>query len=122
MPKRSSIEYTNKVLDGETVQKVMTGMPNEKMLETLGSLFQIIGDLTRVKILFAISDHELCVSDICYILNMSYSAVSHQLRALKKARIIKNRRDGKNIYYSLADEHITQIFNLGLKHISEIID
>ena len=121
MPKRSSIEYTNKVLDGKPF-KSYDRNAQRKNVETLGSLFQIIGDLTRVKILFAISDHELCVSDICYILNMSYSAVSHQLRALKKARIIKNRRDGKNIYYSLADEHITQIFNMGLKHISEIID
>lgn len=120
MPRKSSVEFCDcNVVHEEVVNKVKARIPNDQILSALGSLFKIIGDTTRVKILYSISENELCVCDICALLNMSHSAISHQLRVLKNARIVKNRREGKNVFYSLDDEHINQIFNMGLTHINE---
>lgn len=94
-------------------------IPDDNVLFELTGLFKTIGDFTRLRILIALSKHELCVCDIAKLLNISQSAVSHQLRLLKQTRLVKYRRDGKIIYYSLDDEHILQIVNMGYEHIKE---
>jgi len=94
-------------------------MPQEETFYVLADLFKAIGDSTRIKILWALDEEELCVCDIAYLLNMTQSAISHQLRVLKQAELVKSRRDGKIVFYSLADEHIKQIFDQGLIHILE---
>ena len=94
-------------------------MPEETELYDLAELFKVFGDSTRIRILFVLFESEVCVCDLAQVLNMTQSAVSHQLRVLKQADLVKNRRDGKNVFYSLDDEHVKQIFNQGLIHISE---
>jgi len=101
------------------VNKVREKMPQEETFYDLADLFKAIGDSTRIKILWALDEEELCVCDIAYLLNMTQSAISHQLRVLKQAEFVKSRREGKIVFYSLADEHIRQIFDQGLIHISE---
>jgi ArsR family transcriptional regulator len=85
----------------------------------LAELFKIFGDSTRIKIICALFEAEMCVCDIAALLKMTQSAVSHQLRVLKTSRLVKHRREGKVIYYSLDDEHVKNIFNQGLEHITE---
>ncbi|WP_254906470.1 ArsR/SmtB family transcription factor [Clostridium tyrobutyricum] len=92
-------------------------MLDEDTFIKLSSLFKVLGDYTRIKIIYALFKTELCVCDIAEVLNMSQSAISHQLRILKSARLVKFRRDGKLVYYSLDDEHINQLFNAGLEHV-----
>ncbi len=103
----------------DVVNRVRTEMPDEENLYDLADLFKIFGDSTRVKILCALSAAEMCVCDIAALLGMTKSCISHQLRVLKQARLVKNRRDGKIIYYSLADEHVRHIFREGLSHVTE---
>lgn len=107
------------VIHLDIVDKVKTKMPEEETLYDLAELFKVFGDSTRIKILWALDESEMCVCDIATVLNMTQSAISHQLRVLKQAKLVKNRRDGKVIYYSLDDEHVKQIFDQGLNHISE---
>lgn len=107
------------VIHEEIVNKVREKMPQEETFYVLADLFKAIGDSTRIKILWALDEEELCVCDIAYLLNMTQSAISHQLRVLKQAELVKSRRDGKIVFYSLADEHIKQIFDQGLIHILE---
>lgn len=107
------------VIHEEVVSKVKEGMPAEEGLYDLAELFKIFGDSTRIKILSGLFEAEMCVCDIAFLLNMTKSAISHQLRILKQARLVKNRKDGKIVFYSLADEHIKQIFDQGLIHINE---
>lgn len=97
---------------------------NSKMMESvthqdLASLFKTLGDQTRIRIINALYHSELCVCEITEILDMNQSAVSHQLRVLRGAKIVKNRKEGKNVFYSLDDEHIYNLVSLGLKHVSE---
>lgn len=94
-------------------------LPDEETLYDLAELYKIFGDSTRIKILFVLLETEMCVCDIAKTLNMTQSAISHQLRILKQNKLIKNRRDGKTIFYSLADEHVNLILNQGLDHICE---
>jgi ArsR family transcriptional regulator len=94
-------------------------MPEEEYLYDLAELFKVFGDTTRIKILYALFASEMCVCDIASLINMTQSAVSHQLRVLKQARLVKYRKDGKVVYYSLDDEHIKHIFDQGLMHITE---
>lgn len=101
------------------VSKVKAKMPPEERLYDLAELFKVFGDTTRVKILSALFESEMCVCDIASLLNMNQSAISHQLRVLKTARLVKHRKDGKTVFYSLDDEHIKNIFDQGLEHISE---
>jgi ArsR family transcriptional regulator, lead/cadmium/zinc/bismuth-responsive transcriptional repressor len=101
------------------VQSVQAKMPEPAALNDVADLFKLFGDPTRVSILWALSESEMCVCDICALLQMKQPAVSHQLRNLKQARIVKNRRDGKIIYYSLDDEHIRRLLNLAMDHIAE---
>lgn len=104
----------------DIVDEARDNMPQEEMLYDLAELFKVFGDTTRVKILYALFSSEMCVCDIANLLGMTQSAISHQLRVLKQARLVKYRKDGKVVYYSLDDDHIKQIFNCGLCHINEV--
>jgi ArsR family transcriptional regulator len=101
------------------VKRVQEKMPLEENLYDLAELFKVFGDTTRIKILWALDEAEMCVCDIAVLLKMTQSAISHQLRLLKQADLVKSRREGKIVYYSLEDEHVRQIFDQGLIHISE---
>ena len=107
------------VIHGEIVNKVKEKLPKDETLYDLAELFKVFGDTTRIKIICALYESEMCVCDIATLLNMTQSAVSHQLRTLKNARLVKFRREGKVVYYSLDDEHIMRIFNEGLNHVNE---
>ncbi len=103
----------------EIIDKVMPKMPQEEELYDLAELFKVFGDSTRIRILYVLFESEMCVCDIAQVLNMSQSAISHQLRVLKQNQLVKFRREGKTIYYSLADSHVTTIINQGMDHIRE---
>lgn len=106
-------------LDTEIIRKINEKMPPEEELQDLGEFFKVFGDVTRLKILYVLLCSEMCVYDIAALLGMSQSAISHQLRVLKQMDLVKNRREGKTIFYSLADSHIVTILNQGLDHIEE---
>ncbi len=101
------------------VDSVKAKMPPVDRLYDLAELFKVFGDTTRIRILWALTEEEMCVCDISSLLDMSQSAISHQLRVLKANRLVKNRRDGKVVYYSLDDAHIRNIFEQGFRHIQE---
>ena len=107
------------MLHKDVVASVKSKMPQDEKLYDLADFFKVFGDTTRVKILFALDQSEMCVCDIAVLLNMTKSAVSHQLRILKQARLVKNKKQGKSVYYSLDDEHIRGIFEQGMTHIEE---
>ena len=94
-------------------------MPPEEELYNLAELFKVFGDSTRIRILFVLFEAEVCVCDLAHALNMTQSAISHQLRILKQNKLVKNRREGKSIFYSLADDHVRTIIAQGLEHIEE---
>lgn len=94
-------------------------MPEDEELYELSDLFKVFGDSTRIKIICALFKEEMCVCDIAYLLQMKQSAISHQLKILRQSKLVKYRREGKVVYYSLDDEHIKEIFNMGLMHINE---
>ena len=103
----------------ELVDQVMNHMPDDDELYDLAELFKVFGDSTRIRILTVLFGEEMCVCDIAEALGMNQSAVSHQLRVLKNAKLIKNRKDGKQVFYSLADDHVRTILAMGLEHIEE---
>jgi len=103
----------------DVIEHVRKQMPPEETLYDLAELFKIFGDSTRVKILWALNCSEMCVCDIAELLGTTNSAVSHQLRVLKSAKLVKARKSGKEVYYSLSDDHVHQIFSQGLDHINE---
>ena len=103
----------------EIVEKVRRELPSEDTLYDLTELFRIFGDSTRIRILYVLFEAEMCVCDIAALLGMTQSAISHQLRALKNARLVTSRRDGKTVFYSLADDHVKTIINQGMEHILE---
>ena len=103
----------------DVVEKVKKRLPGTPALNDLADLFKLFGDFTRIRILWALSESEMCVCDLCALLKMKQPAVSHQLKNLKQSRIVKSRRDGKVIYYSLDDEHIRQLLDLGMEHVLE---
>lgn len=105
------------VIHQEVIDKIK--LPEEELLYDLGDFFKILGDSTRIKILSALFQSEMCVCDIAALLGMTQSAISHQLRVLKQGRIVKHRKEGKVVYYSLDDDHIKHIVDQGLTHISE---
>jgi len=107
------------VIHEDIVNLVKSRMPKEESLYDLAELFKVFGDTTRIKILWALDASEMCVCDIAVLLNMTQSAISHQLRVLKQAKLVRSRKDGKIVYYSRDDEHVRQIFDQGLVHISE---
>lgn len=107
------------IIHEEVVNRLKDILPKEETLYDLAELFKVFGDSTRIKILCTLFEAEMCVCDMAALLNMTQSAISHQLRVLKQARLVKFRRDGKVVYYSLDDEHIKHIFDEGLNHIME---
>ncbi|MBN1970544.1 MAG: winged helix-turn-helix transcriptional regulator [Candidatus Delongbacteria bacterium] len=107
------------IIHEEVVNEKRKSMPSEEKLFDVAELFKIFGDSTRIKILWAISGKEMCVCDIAALLNMTQSAISHQLRILKQTRLVKYRKDGKVVYYSLLDDHVTKIIDIGMEHINE---
>ena len=116
----SAIETCETVgIHPETISQVSNNMPDQNALSDLANLFKLFGDNTRMRLLWALSESEMCVCDLCALLEMKQPAVSHQLRNLKQSRIIKSRRDGKVIYYSLDDAHILTLLNMGMEHIRE---
>ena len=107
------------VIHDETVALARDRMPPEEDLYNLAELFKVFGDSTRIRILCALDEAEMCVCDIAYLLNMTQSAISHQLRVLKQASLVRSRKDGKIVYYALNDEHVKMIFDQGMNHIRE---
>lgn len=107
------------VIHEDTVNKVNAKMPPLEELYEVAELFKLFGDTTRIRILCALFESEMCVCDIAYLLNMTVSSISHQLRMLKQSKLVKFRRDGKVVYYSLDDDHIKMIFDQGLIHARE---
>ena len=103
----------------EIVDKVERTMPEDEILYDLAELFKIFGDSTLIKILYVLFESEMCVCDIAKLLGMTQSAISHQLRALKQSKLVKYRREGKTVFYSLADGHVRTILGQGMEHIAE---
>ena len=103
----------------DLVKIVEETMPEETELYDLAELFKVFGDSTRIRILFVLFEAEVCVCDLAEALNMTQSAISHQLRILKQNKLVKNRREGKSVFYSLADEHVRSIIAQGREHIEE---
>lgn len=108
-----------RVIHEDIIREVSEKMPTEVSLYELADFYKIFGDSTRIGILWALSESEMCVCDICALMGMKQSAVSHQLKILKQSRIVRNRRDGKVVYYSLDDDHIRDVLNLGMQHVRE---
>lgn len=106
-------------MDRQTIENLMQNLPEDEILYDLSELFRVFGDTTRIKILYTLFESELCVNDIAQLLGMTQSSVSHQLRILKTAKLVKFRRDGKQMIYSLDDEHVRSIIALGLEHTEE---
>lgn len=107
------------IIHEDVINRVKDSIPDDEVLYDLAELFKAFGDSTRVKIICALFESDMCVCDLAAILGVSQSAVSHQLRTLKASRLVKFRREGKVVYYSLDDEHIKHIFDEGFKHITE---
>lgn len=103
----------------DIIEKVNQAMPGEDVLYDLAELFKIFGDTTRIRILYVLFESEMCVCDIATLLDMTQSAISHHLRALKLSKLIKFRREGKTVFYSLADGHVQTIIDQGLEHVKE---
>jgi len=103
----------------ERIEVVRSKLPQEEILYDLAELFKVFGDTTRIKIISALLETELCVCDIAELLHMSPSSISHQLRVLRQARLVKPRKEGKVVFYSLDDDHIKHLFDQGLEHILE---
>lgn len=104
----------------EIVAQVQKSLPDSDMLNALAELFKAFSDGTRIRILYVLLQSEVCVCDMARLLNMTQSAISHQLRFLKQARLIKSRREGKTVFYSLADDHVATLLRQGADHVSEI--
>lgn len=107
------------VIHTDVVDAVKAQLINQDLSVELANFFKVFSDPTRVKILSALFHSEMCVCDLAYALEMTHSAISHQLRIFKSAKLVKSRKSGKVVYYSLADSHIAHIFNQGLEHIQE---
>lgn len=103
----------------EIINNIKNKMPNEEKLYDLAELFKTFGDSTRIRILFVLFEAEVCVCDLAQTLNMTQSAISHQLKILKQNKLVKSRREGKSVFYSLDDDHVSTIISEGLNHISE---
>lgn len=115
--KNSSPPYLH--ITASTAAQILSDLPAEEHLYDLADLFKMFGDSTRIKILYLLFEAELCVGDIAQLLSMKQSAISHQLKALKQSRLIKSRREGKTVFYALADDHVSTIIAQGMDHIEE---
>ena len=118
LPEEPEICETHHVHD-DLVQKVERQLPPTELLYDLAELYKVFGDSTRIRLLYALFEAEMCVCDIARLLQMSQSAISHQLRVLKQARLVKYRKEGKMVFYSLADDHVRDILERGMEHITE---
>ena len=107
------------LVHGDVLEKVNRQMPAEEELYDLAELFKVFGDSTRIRILFVLFEAEMCVCDLAEILHMTQSAISHQLRILKQAKLVASRREGKQVFYFLADDHVRTIIAQGREHIEE---
>lgn len=103
----------------DVVEKVMQQMPPEEILYDLAELFKVFGDSTRIRILYALFESELCVNDMAQLLGISQTAVSHQLRVLKNNKLVRFRKEGKIVFYSLSDDHVRSIIGTGMEHVEE---
>ena len=117
-PERMEQE-TGDILHPDLISSVNQDKPDEEMLYDLAELFRIFGDSTRIKILYVLFEAEMCVGEIGQTLGMTQSAISHQLRILKQAKLVKSRRQGKEMYYALADHHVSVIIGMGIEHLEE---
>jgi len=117
---RLEIECCDTILvHNDIINDIQHHMPEENTLKELADFYKVFGDATRIRMLYVLLQHEVCVCDLAEILGMTQSAISHQLRVLKQMKLVKNRREGKTVYYSLADGHIQTIINQGMEHIAE---
>ena len=120
LPRSSEIDVCGFMhVHEDKVASVRALMPDDETLMRLADLYKVFGDGTRIRILYVLFESEVCVCDIARLVDMTQSAVSQQLRILKQARLIKSRRDGKTVFYSLADEHVTTLLKMGMEHITE---
>ena len=103
----------------DAIEALRDDLPDDEILYDLAELFRVFGDSTRIKILYALFESELCVGDIAQVLHMSQSSVSHQLRVLKASKLVKFRREGKAVFYSLDDDHVRSMIALGMEHVEE---
>ena len=108
------------VIHNDLAKRVKNKMLSDDLLFDVAEVFKIFGDSTRIKIIYALKLSELCVSDLAFITNSSDSAISHQLRILKQAKLVKSRKDGKVVYHSLKDEHVIKLFEIGREHVEEL--
>lgn len=114
---KETINCTCNIIHEDKAKEIQRNMEKEEDIIDLADFFKVLGDSTRMKIISVLFENELCVCDIAYVLNMTQSAISHQLRVLKSARLVKNRKEGKTVFYSLDDEHVMNIFDLGMIHL-----
>ena len=105
------------VIHEDVVNKIRNNMPDDDLLFDVSDFFKILGDSTRLRILWALDNAEMCVCDIANLLNMTKSSISHQLKILKEDRLVKNRKEGKEVYYSLNDEHVKMVLEIAIEHI-----
>ena len=105
------------IIHQEVVNRTIKNMPEENVFNKLAEFFKIVGDTTRVKILFALDQNEMCVCDIANVLGMSKSSISHQLGTLRRSGIVKCRKEGKEVFYMLDDKHVKKVFEIGAQHI-----
>ena len=103
----------------DILQKVQSDLPDDEVLYDLAELFKVFGNSTRIKILYALFEAEMCVCDIADLLGLTQSAISHQLRTLKANKLVRSRREGKTVFYSLADQHVRSIIGQGMDHVME---
>lgn len=105
--------------ESKNIEKVRKNIPNYNTITDLSDFFKILGDSTRLQILMALEQSELCVSELSHLLNMTISAISHQLKSLKNAKLVKLRKEGKTVFYSLDDDHINKLLKVSFEHIIE---
>jgi DNA-binding transcriptional ArsR family regulator len=119
MAAKEDIVCDCEVIHGDIVNAVKNRMPDDQDIYDLSDFFKVLGDSTRMRIIWALDESEMCVCDIAVLLNMTKSAISHQLRALREANLVKFRKEGKTVYYSLKDDHVRDIYEIGMEHIKE---
>jgi len=107
------------IVHEDLVEKAKENMPDEYLIQEIGDFFKVLGEPTRIKIINALFNSEMCVCDLTAVLEMNQPAISHQLKTLKQAGFVKYRKDGKTVYYSLKDDHVRQIYEQGFLHINE---
>ena len=119
MNREEEVQQNQNIVDFVKVEKIKKYLPKDEILFDMAELFKVFGDTTRMKIISALLKDELCVGDIAVITNSTPSAISHQLRILKQSKLVKYRKVGKIVYYSLDDEHVSEIYAKGKEHVEE---